>query len=263
MIKSARLPTPKRIAVTSQFEYFKAELKPASLKLRFCLCSLRVSHGHGVLRIRLLNGCAKKRITDCDADFGISNDINSPNVPATMTRVKSLLLFALHQFVGTWGIAFVAAFGLSELVDVLTAISPWKPSVRLVHWILTENPFYPVQIVTGLYFGWLLGRRLQHKCMLWIWIFPLAILAYAFTATPLVSPYASVLLRPDSIHARLSFYFGWGCQPRERCIDQLLITMPFYASVAYSLGALLGQKASIKAGQNLGIQATSARNELS
>ena len=173
-----------------------------------------------------------------------------------MTRVKSLLVLALHQFIGTWGIAFLAAFGLFELFDLLATISPWKPSVRFVHWILTENPFYPVQIVAGLYFGWLLGRRLQHRCMLWIWIFPLAILAYAFAATPLVSQYASVLLRPDSVQARVSFYFGWGCQPRERCIDQLLITMPFYTSVAYSLGALLARNASLKARENSDIKAS-------
>ena len=180
-----------------------------------------------------------------------------------MTRVKSLLVFALHQFIGAWGIAFLAAFGLFELFDLVATLSPWKPSVRFVHWILTENPLYPVQIVAGLYFGWLLGRRLQHRCMLWIWIFPLAILAYAFAATPLVSPYASVLLRPDSVQARVSFYFGWGCQPRERCIDQLLISMPFYTSVAYSLGALLARKASVKARENSDINATSARSELS
>lgn len=159
-----------------------------------------------------------------------------------MTRVKSLLVFALHQFIGTWGVAFLAAAGVFEFFNLLVTISPWEAHVRSVYRLLTENPFYPVQIVTGLYFGWLLGRRLQHRCMLWIWIFPLAILAYAFAVTPLVSPYASVLLRPDSLRARLSFYFGWGCKPRERCIDQLLITMPFYASVAYSLGALLAQK---------------------
>lgn len=159
-----------------------------------------------------------------------------------MTRVKSLVVFTFHQLAGTWGIAFLAAFGLFELFDIVARISPWKPSTRFLHWLLTENPFYPVQIAVGLYFGWLLCRRFQHRCMLWIWIFPLAILVYAFVATPLVSPYASVLLRPESVQARLSFYFGWGCQPRERCIDQLLITMPFYASVAYSAGALLARK---------------------
>ena len=177
-----------------------------------------------------------------------------------MARAKSLVVFALHQLVGAWGIAFLAAFGLFELFDALTKISPWKPSTRFVHWVLTENPFYPLQTVAGLYCGWLLGRRFQHRCMLWIWIFPLAILAYAFVATPLVSPYASVLLRPESVQARISFYFGWGCQPRERCIDQLLITMPFYASVAYSLGALLARKDSTSARQSFASQATPARN---
>ena len=41
-----------------------------------------------------------------------------------MTRVKSLLVFALHQLVGTWGIAFFAAFGLFELFNVLATIIP-------------------------------------------------------------------------------------------------------------------------------------------
>jgi hypothetical protein len=31
----------------------------------------------------------------------------------------------------------------------------------------------------------------------------------------------------------------WGCQVKYRCEDQLLITMPFYASAAYSIGAWL------------------------
>jgi len=41
------------------------------------------------------------------------------------------------------------------------------------------------------------------------------------------------------------------------------ITMPFYASVVYSLGALLARKASVKARENADINATSARSELS
>ena len=164
-----------------------------------------------------------------------------------MTRIKSLLLFVFHQVVGTWGIAFLAAFGLFELFDVLTAISPWKPSMHVGHWVLTENPFYPVQIFAGLYFGRLLGRHFQHKCMLWIWIVPSAILAYAFVTTNLNS---SVLFHHDSIQARLSFYFGWGCKPREHCIVQLVTTMPFYASVAYSVGALVARKRQMKALKN-------------
>ena len=152
--------------------------------------------------------------------------------------------------------AFLAAFSVFSLFDVLPDIAGWKPSKNFVHWILTENPFYPVQIVAALYFGWLLGRRLQHRSMLWIWLLPLAILAYAFATTPVLRPWASVFERPDTVRAptqfglRLSYYFGRGCQARARCLNQLLITMPFYASVAYSLGALLARNAYTKARQN-------------
>ena len=145
--------------------------------------------------------------------------------------------------------AFLAALSVFSLFDVLPATAAWKPSKNFVHWILTENPFYPVQIVAGLYFGWLLGRRLQHRSMLWIWVLPLAILAYAFATKPVHSPWASVFERPITFQDRLSYYFGHGCQARARCLDQLLITMPFYASVAYSLGALLARHAYRKARQ--------------
>lgn len=83
--------------------------------------------------------------------------------------------------------------------------------------------------------------------MLWIWVVPSAILAYAFVITNLNS---SVLFHHDSIQERLSYYFGWGCKPREHCIAQLLITMPFYASVAYSLGALVARKTQPNALKN-------------
>jgi len=146
--------------------------------------------------------------------------------------------------------AFLAAFSVFSLFDVLPAVAGWKSSKNFVHWVLTENPFYPVQIVAGLYFGWLLGRRLQHRSMLWIWVLPLAILAYAFATTPILSPWASVFERANAVQARLSYYFGRGCQARARCLNQLLITMPFYASVAYSLGALLARNAYTKARQN-------------
>ncbi len=91
--------------------------------------------------------------------------------------------------------------------------------------------------------------------MLWIWVIPLAVLCYAFLDVPiLVSTWTSTLARPSTIQARLSYYFDWSCQPRAHCIDQLLIAMPFYASAAYSLGALLARKSIQKNGQNLQVQ---------
>jgi hypothetical protein len=179
-----------------------------------------------------------------------------------MTRVKSLFVFVFHQLVGTWGIAFIAAFGLFSLLDMVPDSAGWKPSIHFAHRLLTENPFYPVQIVSGLYFGWLLGRRFNHTAMLWIWILPLAILIYAFATVPALSPWQSILARPHAVQSRLSYYFGWGCQPRARCLDQLLITMPFYASVAYSFGALLARNAFTKAPKTLATQTTPLANKL-
>jgi hypothetical protein len=163
-----------------------------------------------------------------------------------------VFIFAVHEFVGMWGIAFFAGVGLASVFDFVPDFGGWKPSMRFIHWLLTENPFYPVQILAGLYLGWLLGRRFQHRSMLWIWVLPLAVLCYALIAVPILVPaWTSILARPSTIRSRLSYYFGWGCQPRAHCIDQLLITMPFYASAAYSLGALLARNTLNKTGQNL------------
>ena len=164
---------------------------------------------------------------------------------------KIVLTFAAHQVVGTWGVAFFAAFGLMSLLDFGLDFLGWKGSIRFAHWLLTENPFYPVQIVTGFYLGWLLSRRFHHRAMLWIWVLPLAVLCYAFLAVPILIPeWTSILARPDTFQSRLSHYFGWGCQPRAHCLDQLTITLPFYASAAYSVGASLARYALKKAEQN-------------
>jgi len=53
--------------------------------------------------------------------------------------------------------------------------------------------------------------------------------------------WTSVLLRPTTVGSRLSHCFGWGCKPRAHCIDELLITMRFYASAAYFRGALMAR----------------------
>jgi hypothetical protein len=162
--------------------------------------------------------------------------------PAT-SRTKATLLFAFHQIVGMWGISFLAGLGVMSLFDWLPDSVTWKPSMRFAHWLLTENPFYVVQIVTGVYLGWVLGRRLQHRFVVWVWVLPAAILSYALITVPTLIPeWTSVLARPRTIHSRLSYYFGWGCSPRVHCLDQLLITLPFYASAAYSIGAWFARR---------------------
>lgn len=153
------------------------------------------------------------------------------------SATKTVLLFVLNQFVGTWGVGLLAYY-LGDMVFESLARFDQSLSLRPLYWILTETPYFPVQIALGLYFGWMMGRRLRQKSMVWIWILPGLILLYAVLAVPTLTPRLTSVLGYSA--SPLSHYFGWGCQPKNRCLDQVLITMPFYASVAYSIGGWLG-----------------------
>jgi hypothetical protein len=162
------------------------------------------------------------------------------------SAAKSILMFLMHQFMGTWGVPIFTAFALTSAFDWLDNFGG-HVLMGYVRWILTQNPYYPAQITIGLYLGWILGRRLKHRSMVWVWIIPLAILCYAVLTTPILVPeWTSVLAQPSIRRSRFSYYFGWGCRPADHCLDQLVITMPFYSSVAYSLGAVLAQKMARK-----------------
>jgi hypothetical protein len=112
--------------------------------------------------------------------------------------------------------------------------------MRPLFHILTETPYFPAQIALGFWSGWFLGKRFRHRSMTYVWVLPLLVLGYAMVAIPTLSPeFTSVLTHQQS---PFSHYFGWGCQPKNGCIDQLVTTMPFYAAASYSLGALLALK---------------------
>jgi hypothetical protein len=151
-----------------------------------------------------------------------------------VSYLKSALTFVMHQFLGTWGVAMFAYY-LGILTVDFMGVLRLPHAMRPLHWILTETPFFPVQIVLALYSGWYLSRRLEHKSMVWIWVLPGLILSWAVT---------TMAVQLSSVFAlsggAFSHYFGTGCRPKDHCLDQLLITMPFYTAIAYSVGARLG-----------------------
>jgi len=149
-----------------------------------------------------------------------------------ISPLKFVFVFGMHQFVATWGVAFLAYFLLSTSFGLLMTFDR-QLSMRPVYWVLTETPFYPVQISLGFWLGWRLQRRLNHSVMIWVWIIPAIVLAYAVLTNLTLRPW----LLPSS--NRLDHYFGEACTPRNGCMDQLIITMPLYASLAYSIGAWL------------------------
>ena len=77
------------------------------------------------------------------------------------------LYFVGHVALSTLGVGFVAAVMTYSVVFSLHLFFP-SLTTRTVHWILTETPYFPVQIVVGLLWGFQLGRRYQHRVMLWI-----------------------------------------------------------------------------------------------
>jgi hypothetical protein len=138
------------------------------------------------------------------------------------SAIKEIGLFLAH-LVGSWlGIPAAAAF------ETLSEVTP-----KWGHWILTETPFFPVQILLGLAVGFWLSRRFGNRVMLWTWIVPALILVGAILFEP------QGFLSGGLTHGRR--FFGESCLPQKRCFDQLVFTMPFYSATAYSLGALLAR----------------------
>jgi hypothetical protein len=163
------------------------------------------------------------------------------------SRFKGVLVFVMHQLIGTWGVA-VAAVPLAFIsFEILRPLDPRLFVEHNAHVLLTELPYFPMQVVLALWSGWTFSRRFHHRSMFWIWVLPFLVLCYAVVAVPTLTPdltIKSVVAQTVGSQSPLSHYFGSGCTVENRCIDQLLITMPFYASVSYSLGALLARRLS-------------------
>jgi hypothetical protein len=154
-------------------------------------------------------------------------------------RAKLLLTFLMHQFISTAGIGILVASLAASLLQMLRAI-PWQYPEHAWYQVFAYRPYFPVQTVTGLYFGWLLGRRLGHRAMIWVWILPALFLCYAVIAIPTLTPETtSSLLWSGTAQSWLTHYFGWGCRMKDRCFDQVLVTQPFYTATAYAVGARL------------------------
>lgn len=155
---------------------------------------------------------------------------------------KGTVSFIVHQFIATLGIDIFAGFLTAYVFDVLRLFGKNLPQ-HTKFWILTGTPYYPVQIGLGLLVGWLVGRHVRHRAMLWVWVLPVAYLTYALIAIPTLVPQ---LIPPEYQagigESRFTHYFGWGCGDVHPCFDQNAITVLFYIAIAYSIGGLIARK---------------------
>jgi hypothetical protein len=165
----------------------------------------------------------------------------SPRTASWKKRSQNVLSFILHQYIGTVGVDIFAGFLVAYCFDVLGLFGMHFPS-KIIFSILTGTPYYPVQIGLGLLLGWSIGRRVQHKAMLWVWVLPLTYLVYALIAIPtLVPQWIPPKYQAGVGESRFRHYFGWGCGGVHPCFDQNAITVLFYIAAAYSIGALLAR----------------------
>jgi len=134
------------------------------------------------------------------------------------------------EHLSTLGVGVVAAV---LTYSVVLSLHPFFSSLgtRTVHWILTETPYFPVQIVVGLLWGFQLGRRYQHRVMLWTWVVP----ALAIISLILFVPLPSVVVSGVEL-TKAEHFFGRGCLPQNHCFEWAL-TVLLYAAPAYSTGA--------------------------
>jgi hypothetical protein len=169
--------------------------------------------------------------------------MTGPASEARPPRRRAEAAFCIHQLISALGVPAAGPW-LCSLVVYLTNLDGRPLDAGKVRWVLTGTPFYPVQIALALLVGVLLGRRFGHRAMLWVWVLPAVVLGVALVAFHENGQnviWAVPVLSSSSI---FSHFFGWGCQPRLRCIDQLIFTMPFYSSLAYALGGRLGRRLS-------------------
>jgi hypothetical protein len=143
-----------------------------------------------------------------------------------------IAVFAAHQLFSMIGILALAPITLFSLVPALRLVGS-TVTISDMRVVLTQTPGFPVQIVIGLLAGFSIERLLKQEQLKWVWVLPLVVLLGAFVLRSGGGP---------SFEVRFRHFFGRGCRPEKHCFDQLDFTLPFYASVAYSLGAFLSDR---------------------
>jgi hypothetical protein len=157
--------------------------------------------------------------------------------------IKPVLLYLMHQVIATQGVIWATILSVLSIKSILAEISEPLGHSRFtggLGWLLASNPFYPLEICVGLWLGWKLFSMWQHHEMFLVWIVPCVVLVFVVLAVPTFTPARISML--DMRNGPLEHYFGWRCPTTNGCIDQAMATLPFYTSVAYSIGALLAYR---------------------
>jgi hypothetical protein len=151
-------------------------------------------------------------------------------------RERAILGFALQQIISTLG-AVSLGVAVTVIVALSTAISDKSASGSFIDHMVGQpvfmgvgQPYYPVLILAGLTLGLVSPRFFHAGGAPWVWVLPLTVLLWhVFTwRNHGYLPYWSDIWNN---------YFGSNCGSSE-CLYELFVTVPFYASAAYTAGWL-------------------------
>ena len=162
------------------------------------------------------------------------------------SRTRTALSFVLHQLLSTLVVMPLAAFLTFAAAPLFRPFLASPLNVHQVSAALTETPGFPIQVVLGFIVGATLGCWLKQKPAQWVWLLPVTVLAILFFTLPVST------LEHSSFFERIHYFFGTGCQPSQRCFDQIVTTGPTLAAVSYSLGSFLGMRLRPKRSQFAG-----------
>jgi hypothetical protein len=140
-----------------------------------------------------------------------------------MSKPKWILLvqYIGHAILASYGI-FLADFMMERLIGEMA-------SPRNLHLDrIFLGPTFLVPIVMGFVLGGFLGKDLPVLSSRLIFILPLSLMAWEIWgfSDPCISKLASIR---DN-------FFGEHCSGSE-CLDELLLSAPFFSSLAYAIGA--------------------------
>jgi hypothetical protein len=177
---------------------------------------------------------------------------------STLGAIQQVVYFALHV-VAVYALANISTPWLSGFVhgQVLPVIQQHPPAISSFQFLFSHLfmfSFLPSLAVALFYAHWF-----RHKVALFVWLIPLAVLAYKLASFPAWS----VLDEGTQFGRAFRYYFGGDFFIPEyhkyeelfslvgsssdtwRGMAQLHFTAPLYAAIGYSLGTLLALRVPV------------------
>jgi hypothetical protein len=151
-----------------------------------------------------------------------------------------LVIFFAHQLMST-----VGATVISVLIVLLFALfgASLKKNTSGGNFIdhitqqrvsmLLNQPYYVAPVLCALALGALSRRFVRPRWAAWVWVLPMIILLWNLLTWKGAGPPTTAVYWADV----WADYFGSDCGGSE-CMYEVFVTVPFYTSAAYSLGAV-------------------------